>query len=303
MSLIQLSPEILPEIVTRLNSLECEMRTLKEMSSKQTALIEAQTALIIDLKIIIANQSRQCDEPSVSKDPGSGPARNGSVRTRKLSPVKESLKLTPQSRRVEKPVNVSSPPAVFDSNIDADPTGQRATRQKRRSERNNILIFSPNLKTQAPSAQAPASDANQRDDQKSDLQGSTTESSQPTGEKWKEVRRTKPRPSLSMRCLAGPAVTSLKAAEMRKYIHLWNMLSGAEDVKQYLNELCPQKVCTVQELNTTNNYKSFKIGVPEECFDRCFSVNIWPENARVKKWVNYKRREPDNRTFRREVGE
>lgn len=125
---------------------------------------------------------------------------------------------------------------------------------------------------------------------------------QPT--KWTEVLRRKPaRQSMSLRCLAGPAVTSLRAVEPRQYMHLWNMLSSADEVKQYLMELFPQKACTVEELKTKNNYRSYKIGVPEECFDRCFSVEVWPENARVKKWVNYRKRGSDSQSFQREVGE
>lgn len=110
-----------------------------------------------------------------------------------------------------------------------------------------------------------------------------------TDEPWTEVRRKRPRQLLSMRCVAGPTVTSLKAAEARRHFHLWNMLSGLDEVKAYLAELCPQRVVTVEQLKTAKNYTSFKIGVPEDCYDKCFSVNVWPENARVKTWINFKK--------------
>lgn len=121
--------------------------------------------------------------------------------------------------------------------------------------------------------------------------------SQPTADiNWTEVRHKKSRQSLSLRCVAGPDVTSLKAAESRRHFHLWNMLSGADEIKVYLSGLCPQKAVTVEQLKTTNNYNSFKIGVPEDCYDKCFSVDVWPENARVKKWINYKKRTPTSPT-------
>lgn len=86
----------------------------------------------------------------------------------------------------------------------------------------------------------------------------------------------------SVRCTAGPDITSLKAVEYRKYIHLWNMVSGADEVKEYLQTLCPNGTCTVEELKSKGDYKSYKLGVPAAVYDKCLSANAWPENARVK---------------------
>lgn len=102
---------------------------------------------------------------------------------------------------------------------------------------------------------------------------------------WVEVRKQKPKRFSSVRGTAGPEVTSLKAVEFRKYFHLWNMVSGADDILSYLRKLCLGGVCTVEELKSKGDYKSFKIGVPADHFEKCLSADIWPDNARVKGWL------------------
>lgn len=107
---------------------------------------------------------------------------------------------------------------------------------------------------------------------------------------WIEAKRKNRRPT-SICGTAGPAVTSLKAVEPRKYLHLWNMESNAEEIRAYLRQLCPIGTCTVEELNSKGDYKSYKIGVPLAYYDACFSVNVWPVNARVKVWITFKKSE------------
>lgn len=110
---------------------------------------------------------------------------------------------------------------------------------------------------------------------------------------WTEVRRSRRPPSLCG--TAGPSITTLKAVEPRSYIHLWNMESNADDVSEYLRHLCPAANCTVQELTPKGNYKSYKIGVPDLYRDKCLSIEVWPVNARIKAWVNYR---PQSQPFR-----
>lgn len=119
-----------------------------------------------------------------------------------------------------------------------------------------------------------------------------------TGE-WQEVRSRKKRFS-SVRCTAGPQVTSLRAVEYRKYIHLWNMASGVDEIRAYLQLLCPEKNCTVEELKPKGEYKSYKIGVPQELYEKCLSAEVWPENARVKAWLFRKPQNKDNTSVRSE---
>ncbi|KAI8424591.1 hypothetical protein MSG28_003036 [Choristoneura fumiferana] len=78
----------------------------------------------------------------------------------------------------------------------------------------------------------------------------------PVGEGWKEVHaKKKQRRLTSVRCTGGANVTSLRAVEARKHIHLWNMVSGAEEVQEYLQELCERGACTVEELKSRGEYK------------------------------------------------
>lgn len=106
----------------------------------------------------------------------------------------------------------------------------------------------------------------------------------PVAGEWQEVRNHRKRIS-SVRCTAGPDVTTLKAVEYRKYIHLWNMASGVDEIRAYMQILGPGKTCTVEELKSKGEYKSYKIGVPQELYDKCLSAEVWPKNARVKAWL------------------
>lgn len=99
------------------------------------------------------------------------------------------------------------------------------------------------------------------------------------------VQSKKHRRSTSMRGTAGPNVTSLRAVEDLKYIHLWNMVSTADEILAYLQSLDLGGVCTVEELKPKGNYKSYKLGVPAASFKRCMSADLWPDNARIKMWL------------------
>lgn len=317
MSLIQLSPDILPSMVTRLESIECEMQTIREISSKQTVLIQDQTSEIQDLKNVIANLCELIGGAGVPNVPSHYvEVPGGSII---YKPTKASEPLNQPERIAEEkmggnsntPISAKKIPTSYLPFPEPETSVQPAVR--RHSERNNVLIFSPNttpkpltretlveeVNTDLPSFSAEQTSAQQ---QPSQFETEDLFKCKQADKEWSEVRRKKVRSSVSMRCVAGPAVTSLKAVEPRKYIHLWNMLSDADEVKDYLKKLYPEKSCIVQELKTDKNYKSFKIGVHEECFENCLSVNIWPENARVKKWINYKKSTQGHPSFRGEVG-
>lgn len=107
-------------------------------------------------------------------------------------------------------------------------------------------------------------------------------------EGWTEVKKKSHRRPQSLCCTAGPSVTTLKAVERRKYLHLWNMMSGPEDVKKYVEQLCAPEAVSVEQLSSRGDYKSYKIGVPMSCFDTCFSIDIWPDNARVREWMPFR---------------
>lgn len=102
--------------------------------------------------------------------------------------------------------------------------------------------------------------------------------------KWQTVGKPAKRFS-SVRCTAGPGVTPLRAVEYRKYIHLWNMLSGVDEIRAYLKSLNPGVTCIVEELKPKGEYKSYKIGVPPALFDQLLSDSVWPDNARIRPWL------------------
>lgn len=110
-------------------------------------------------------------------------------------------------------------------------------------------------------------------------------------QQWTEVKRSRRPPSLCG--TAGPNITLLKAVEPRKYIHLWNMESSADEIREYLRQLCPGGSCTVTELSPRGDYKSYKLGVPVAYFDTCLSIDVWPINARIKTWVVHSRKQLD----------
>ncbi|KAI5645974.1 hypothetical protein NE865_01867 [Phthorimaea operculella] len=108
---------------------------------------------------------------------------------------------------------------------------------------------------------------------------------------WIDVRKKKKqrREEVFQRGTAGPDITSLRAVESRKLIHLWNMESGVEEIRNYLQQICGPASCDVEELKARGAYKSYKISVPEALFEKCVSPSIWPNNARIKEWTPFRR--------------
>ncbi|KAJ8710117.1 hypothetical protein PYW07_009483 [Mythimna separata] len=113
---------------------------------------------------------------------------------------------------------------------------------------------------------------------------------------WTKVTGKKFKKPMSLCGVAGPNITNLKAVEPRKYLHLWNMESSADEIRDYLRTLCPTGACTVEELRARGNYKSYKIGIPIIYFEKCYSVDVWPMNARVNTWIarNGNHKAPDS---------
>lgn len=129
----------------------------------------------------------------------------------------------------------------------------------------------------------------------SQLEKHTSSDDSGDDEGWTEVRKKARRP-VSLHCTAGPSVTKLKAVERRKHFHLWNMVSGAEEIRTYLQELCSPGSGTVEELKPKGQYKSYKIGVPVDLYEKCYSIDMWPDNARVKPWIPFRGARPKTGT-------
>jgi hypothetical protein len=115
---------------------------------------------------------------------------------------------------------------------------------------------------------------------------------------FKEVKKRK-KLYTSVRGSAGPDATPLRAVEYRKYFHLWNMVSGADEIREYLQSLYPDSNCIVEKLKPKGEYKSYKIGVPPAVYDSCLTSALWPDNARVKPWLFRKYQGNGNHTSQR----
>ncbi|KAF9797199.1 hypothetical protein SFRURICE_006181 [Spodoptera frugiperda] len=113
---------------------------------------------------------------------------------------------------------------------------------------------------------------------------------------WTEVKkRSSKRRHQPLHGTADPQSIKLKAIEIRRYCHFWNMASNVDEVREYLSQLYPTTTCSVEELNARWDYKSYKIGVPVESYASIYSAEIWPLNARIKPWINYKRSSPTSK--------
>ncbi|PZC70519.1 hypothetical protein B5X24_HaOG215757 [Helicoverpa armigera] len=78
---------------------------------------------------------------------------------------------------------------------------------------------------------------------------------------WIEVKKRNHRQRQKpLHGTADPLAIKLKAMEIRKYFHLWNMASDVDEVRQYLSQLYPAANCSVEELSARGDYKSYKIG-------------------------------------------
>lgn len=106
---------------------------------------------------------------------------------------------------------------------------------------------------------------------------------------WVEVRPKKHlRASLPnvLRGTAAPGVTSLRAAERWRSLHLYYVLEGTTpaEVQAHLKSICGSDVCTVEELKSRGRYSSFKLGVPAKFAECVMSPKNWAEDICVKPW-------------------
>lgn len=181
------------------------------------------------------------------------------------------------------------------------PTGCTPIKNHPRTESTPSSSTVPNLSTALRKSDKVVAitnrEVNAEEGKKSKL---TVQTPLPEEAQWTEVKKKSRRPT-SMCGIAGPTVTTLKAVEPRKYLHLWNMESSADEISKYLRQLCPNGTCTLEELKSRGNYKSYKIGVPVVYYETCFSVNVWPVNARIKAWVTFKK--PENQRTYPEVNQ
>uniref|UniRef100_A0A2A4JG69 PHD-type domain-containing protein n=1 Tax=Heliothis virescens TaxID=7102 RepID=A0A2A4JG69_HELVI len=99
---------------------------------------------------------------------------------------------------------------------------------------------------------------------------------------WTVVKKRNSRQRPSPLCgAADPGRINLKAKEIRKYLHLWNMASCVDEVRQYITHLCPTANCSIDELTARGDYKSYKIGVAAAFYD-----NVRGLKTKLPTWRN-----------------
>lgn len=189
------------------------------------------------------------------------------------------------------PAKMQKTPASL-PNTNTEGLNTNTQNKRRRQKKNDISQHKPaeSVETESPS-QAPQTSCVVPSETGTVIKGDSpiTVSQIPDTEQWTEVKKRRTQRPASLCGTADSKKTTLKAVEPRRYIHLWNMESDADDVRDYLRELCPVGTCTVQELTPRGDYKSYKIGVPVAYYDVCFTTEVWPVNARIKNWVTYKK--------------
>ncbi|KAJ2940332.1 hypothetical protein O0L34_g6 [Tuta absoluta] len=89
-----------------------------------------------------------------------------------------------------------------------------------------------------------------------------------------------------LRGTAAPGPNSLRAAERKHDLHLYNVLIGTtvDEVRAYLNTICKADVCTVMALKARGEYASFKISVPTMLTEHVLDAKNWPEDICIRQW-------------------
>lgn len=85
---------------------------------------------------------------------------------------------------------------------------------------------------------------------------------------------------------ASPGTTLLRAAERRQYLHLYYVMEGTTEiqVRDHLNTICGENICTVEALKARGSYASFKLGVPSTVAERLMEPANWAKGICVKPW-------------------
>lgn len=111
-------------------------------------------------------------------------------------------------------------------------------------------------------------------------------------DKWIEVKnRNRNNP---VKKGGNTSVTLLKAVERKKYLHVWRLdKSTTEDsIKEYIKDILGNNLEFTVEMiktKTERNYSSFKIGLPENSFEKLCNPDVWPLNVEFSEWIFFRR--------------
>lgn len=106
---------------------------------------------------------------------------------------------------------------------------------------------------------------------------------------WIEVRKNNRR-SNAIRKGGNNSISSLKAVERRKFLHVWrlNKRTTEENLMEHIKvTLGRDSEITIEKLKpkTERDYASFRIGVTLSNFEKLCDPEIWPVNVEFSEWI------------------
>lgn len=106
---------------------------------------------------------------------------------------------------------------------------------------------------------------------------------------WTEVRKNNRR-SNAIKKGGNNSISSLKAVERRKFLHVWrlNKSTTEEDLREHIKAtLGRDSEITIEKLKpkTERDYASFRVGVTLSNFEKLCDPEIWPINVEYSEWI------------------
>lgn len=106
---------------------------------------------------------------------------------------------------------------------------------------------------------------------------------------WIEVKKNNRR-SNAIRKGGNNSISSLKAVERRKFLHVWrlNKSTSEDDLKEHIKQtLGRDSEVVIEKLKpkTERDYASFRIGVTLSHFEKLCDPEIWPVNVEYSEWI------------------
>ncbi|XP_026728490.1 uncharacterized protein LOC113494375 [Trichoplusia ni] len=112
-----------------------------------------------------------------------------------------------------------------------------------------------------------------------------------TGMGWTTVTKKKNnRPPKSVAVGTNKELKAIQATERKKHLHVWRLHpeTTIEAITDHVNSVCgPDVHIKVDKIvhKTKRDYASFKIEVPENCFQKLNRPEIWPINTEFNEWI------------------
>ncbi|KAL0811466.1 hypothetical protein ABMA28_009866, partial [Loxostege sticticalis] len=210
--------------IDEVQCLRLEIQSLKSHISHAVSLLKSYELKMSDYAIEIKELHKKLDAVAISSAFGQpSPADKSWMDNMTASSPPSKAHTSTQSQSNEALSALEAP-------LDSEPNKREQKKVINKANHNKLSLFT---NTTAGSPQAQSYSTNQQ----SEVTTVTTEGEAASATNhqvsdsgtWTEVRKRKHLRPVSLCGKANPAKTSLKAVEPRKYIHLWNMESNAEE--------------------------------------------------------------------------